>query len=350
MGGEADQNNTSRTAGFGFEEVPVRKIDRYGYLLAIFDHMPSLSAAGKVGVQENQNRQEQQESFQPKTESLSVANVSDIAVAAADNAGPDRTRTSQQANVWRGSNTAGFEDRLELSDSSIPRAAEHQTEEEKAAAVLAQLGAVARSAYASEPQNQPPLLFERNPSGDQGMEASPTTFAVPPISPLPPVPPLTFLKHEDKVSIPYLAMDLRGRRARVSMDGCMDRPRGTPRQGFACSQCNAVFSRRWNQKIHESTHNEHRVPSFACPSCSKSFYHKKDLTRHTKGAHPNALSSGGRCSICASCGQPYTRQETLPNRRGYSRCSSCASPTSSPSPSSGMWRGAKGAAPKVEQT
>ncbi|RKO97874.1 hypothetical protein CAUPRSCDRAFT_976, partial [Caulochytrium protostelioides] len=47
-----------------------------------------------------------------------------------------------------------------------------------------------------------------------------------------------------------------------------------------CSQCAKSFSRRFNLKTHEKTHDASRARPFGCSACPKSFVRIADLRRH----------------------------------------------------------------------
>lgn len=61
----------------------------------------------------------------------------------------------------------------------------------------------------------------------------------------------------------------------------MDRSEATSHV-FICKLCLKVFNKKYNLRIHSKTHDINRIKEHECDKCGKSYYYRKDLTKHKK--------------------------------------------------------------------
>jgi hypothetical protein len=95
-----------------------------------------------------------------------------------------------------------------------------------------------------------------------------------------------------------------------------DKIRRRPSKLYQCSHsgCSRAFSRAFNLKVHEQTHEENRDRPFACehPGCNKTFVRVHDLIRHN-GVHLDV-----KAFVCVGCGKGFTRKDALRRHVGSS--------------------------------
>lgn len=76
---------------------------------------------------------------------------------------------------------------------------------------------------------------------------------------------------------------------------------------FACPICKLKFSRRYNLRTHERTHDKNRKKEFACHICGRDFDRKHDRDRHVSTVH-----RGERLHTCHLCdGVSFSRKDAL---------------------------------------
>ncbi|KAH7090600.1 hypothetical protein FB567DRAFT_438198 [Paraphoma chrysanthemicola] len=99
---------------------------------------------------------------------------------------------------------------------------------------------------------------------------------------------------------------------------------------FQCTQCDAVFTRNNNLKIHMRKHNAPNQKQFICSQCGKPFARQGDRTRHESTTH-----SGSRSHVCGGtlkngslwgCGQEFNRGDTLSRHWKSEKGKNCLRP------------------------
>ncbi|KAI9235895.1 MAG: hypothetical protein BYD32DRAFT_370335 [Podila humilis] len=83
-----------------------------------------------------------------------------------------------------------------------------------------------------------------------------------------------------------------------------------PAKRFTCTfpGCHRLFTRLFNMRTHERTHNPNQERPFVCsePSCGKRFSRKHDMQRHEASVHRGEGRYG-----CPICGRSFARRDGL---------------------------------------
>ncbi|KAF9321426.1 hypothetical protein BG003_001939 [Podila horticola] len=83
-----------------------------------------------------------------------------------------------------------------------------------------------------------------------------------------------------------------------------------PAKRFTCTfpGCHRLFTRLFNMRTHERTHNPNQERPFICsePSCGKRFSRKHDMQRHEASVHRGEGRYG-----CPICGKSFARRDGL---------------------------------------
>jgi hypothetical protein len=83
---------------------------------------------------------------------------------------------------------------------------------------------------------------------------------------------------------------------------------GPENANHQCQICKKLFSKLWNYKAHQLTHDVNREKPHLCESegCGKRFVRKTDLLRHRQCVH--AKEKNYQCDLC---GNRFARKDTL---------------------------------------
>ncbi|KAJ3004459.1 UNVERIFIED_CONTAM: hypothetical protein HDU68_005100 [Siphonaria sp. JEL0065] len=97
--------------------------------------------------------------------------------------------------------------------------------------------------------------------------------------------------------------------SRAAIDAHREKVRRRTSKLYTCSfdGCGKQFTRAFNLKTHEQTHDEHRPRDFVCeePGCGKTFVRIHDLTRHAV-AHNQS-----KWHFCGGCNRGFARIDAL---------------------------------------
>ncbi|KAI9260471.1 hypothetical protein BDA99DRAFT_405147, partial [Phascolomyces articulosus] len=70
--------------------------------------------------------------------------------------------------------------------------------------------------------------------------------------------------------------------------------------------CYIRFSRSYNLRTHQLTHDKNRPKPFSCNVCEKGFARKHDRDRHVSAVH-----AGERSYKCSQCDASFARKTYL---------------------------------------